>query len=348
MCAPPRSRCRKPSVEGGRARSRVGHAARFLTRRRLAVSTTFNRVCKVLRTVDPVDLRLEHRDGPQRSRRLRAASTTSTRAASTPPPTACWAARPRPRTSSRTCSCKRLAQAAEVRRPPRRARQLPAPDGPQPRARPVARGPGRRPRLGPPQGRRRPRRGPPGRAPRPSPPSARRAPHRARRAGRAARRPARGARARLLGRADRRPDRDGAPTCRSARPRAASASAWPSCALEFEAAAPEPAPQPERVSAPVGVRACRSTVCQFDAVLAALFADGREALGEDVAWFDAHTHIGHNDPDGLRGRRRRRSSAAWTPPATSARWSSRCTSPTATARPTTRSCAAARPPAAGS
>jgi predicted TIM-barrel fold metal-dependent hydrolase len=37
----------------------------------------------------------------------------------------------------------------------------------------------------------------------------------------------------------------------------------------------------------------------FDPVLASLFASGREALG-DVAWFDAHTHIGHNDPDGRR------------------------------------------------
>ena len=37
----------------------------------------------------------------------------------------------------------------------------------------------------------------------------------------------------------------------------------------------------------------------FDPALGALFADGREALG-DVEWFDAHTHIGHNDPDGFR------------------------------------------------
>ncbi len=36
----------------------------------------------------------------------------------------------------------------------------------------------------------------------------------------------------------------------------------------------------------------------FDPALGALFADGREALG-DVEWFDAHTHIGHNDPDGF-------------------------------------------------
>jgi uncharacterized protein len=36
---------------------------------------------------------------------------------------------------------------------------------------------------------------------------------------------------------------------------------------------------------------------QFDPRLRALYMDGREALG-DAAWFDAHTHIGHNDPDG--------------------------------------------------
>ena len=37
----------------------------------------------------------------------------------------------------------------------------------------------------------------------------------------------------------------------------------------------------------------------FDVVLASLLATGRDALG-DVAWFDAHTHIGQNDPDGRR------------------------------------------------
>src|SRR4051795_832101 len=36
----------------------------------------------------------------------------------------------------------------------------------------------------------------------------------------------------------------------------------------------------------------------FDPRLAALYRDGRELLGDDVEWFDAHTHIGHNDPDG--------------------------------------------------
>src|SRR5919197_321502 len=35
----------------------------------------------------------------------------------------------------------------------------------------------------------------------------------------------------------------------------------------------------------------------FDPRLAALYRDGREALG-DAEWFDAHTHIGQNDPDG--------------------------------------------------
>jgi predicted TIM-barrel fold metal-dependent hydrolase len=36
----------------------------------------------------------------------------------------------------------------------------------------------------------------------------------------------------------------------------------------------------------------------FDPRLAALYRDGRELLGDDIEWFDAHTHIGHNDPDG--------------------------------------------------
>jgi uncharacterized protein len=37
----------------------------------------------------------------------------------------------------------------------------------------------------------------------------------------------------------------------------------------------------------------------FDPVLRPLLLSGREGLG-DVEWFDAHTHIGQNDPDGLR------------------------------------------------
>jgi hypothetical protein len=36
---------------------------------------------------------------------------------------------------------------------------------------------------------------------------------------------------------------------------------------------------------------------QFDPRLLPVFLDGREALG-DAEWFDAHTHIGQNDPDG--------------------------------------------------
>jgi uncharacterized protein len=35
----------------------------------------------------------------------------------------------------------------------------------------------------------------------------------------------------------------------------------------------------------------------FDPRLLPIYLDGRELLG-DAAWFDAHTHIGHNDPDG--------------------------------------------------
>jgi predicted TIM-barrel fold metal-dependent hydrolase len=37
----------------------------------------------------------------------------------------------------------------------------------------------------------------------------------------------------------------------------------------------------------------------FDPRLRPLYLDGRAGLG-DVRWFDAHTHIGHNDPDGRR------------------------------------------------
>ena len=36
---------------------------------------------------------------------------------------------------------------------------------------------------------------------------------------------------------------------------------------------------------------------QFDPRLLPVFLDGREALGR-ADWFDAHTHIGQNDPDG--------------------------------------------------
>ena len=36
---------------------------------------------------------------------------------------------------------------------------------------------------------------------------------------------------------------------------------------------------------------------QFDPRLAPVYMDGRDVLGE-VEWFDAHTHIGQNDPDG--------------------------------------------------
>src|SRR3954447_2626145 len=35
----------------------------------------------------------------------------------------------------------------------------------------------------------------------------------------------------------------------------------------------------------------------FDPRLEALYRDGRDLLG-DAEWFDAHTHIGENDPDG--------------------------------------------------
>ena len=117
------------------------------------------------------------------------------------------ATRRRRRTSCRTCSCA-SGGAPVLRRPPRRARLLPAHDGPLARARPVARGPGRRPRLGPPASswstapRRRSRTRPAvrGRA-------RRHARDRDRGAPAAARAAARGARARLLGRPHGRRDR---------------------------------------------------------------------------------------------------------------------------------------------
>jgi hypothetical protein len=37
----------------------------------------------------------------------------------------------------------------------------------------------------------------------------------------------------------------------------------------------------------------------YDEVLRPLYEAERAALPADVAWFDAHTHIGHNDPDGF-------------------------------------------------
>jgi uncharacterized protein len=49
---------------------------------------------------------------------------------------------------------------------------------------------------------------------------------------------------------------------------------------------------------PVGSRAAMPVNgATFDPRLAAVYRDGREVLG-DAEWFDAHTHIGHNDPDG--------------------------------------------------
>ena len=124
-----------------------------------------------------------------------------------------------------------------VRRRARRARLLPAADGALARARPVARGAGRRPRVRPAR-----------RSSSPATSGARGAPVASRGArgrpatvraalGRLPGGPARGARARLLGRADRRPDR--APSaCRWARPRAASGSGWPGCAPSAATSSP--------------------------------------------------------------------------------------------------------------
>src|SRR6478609_7801771 len=36
----------------------------------------------------------------------------------------------------------------------------------------------------------------------------------------------------------------------------------------------------------------------YDHVSAELRAEGLDWVGRDTAWFDAHTHIGHHDPDG--------------------------------------------------
>ena len=123
----------------------------------------------------------------------------------------------------------RLAAPGRLRPAPRRDRLLPAHDGALARARPVARGPGRGPRVGSAQDRRERRRGAgrglPGRRRR----ARRRARERARGAAAASRPPARGARARLLGRPDR-GEIAAASTSRWAPPRAASGSAWRSCA----------------------------------------------------------------------------------------------------------------------
>ena len=123
-----------------------------------------------------------------------------------------------------------LAPSRLVRRRPRRDRLLPAHDGPLARARPVARGPGRRPRLGPPEDRREHRGG---------------ADRGHARADARARRHARDACARRCGGcpspsarrscsptgAASPPTRSpAASTCRWARPRAASGSAWRGCA----------------------------------------------------------------------------------------------------------------------
>ena len=149
--------------------------------------------------------------------------------------------------------------------------------------------------------------------------------------------PARGGRARLLGRADRRPDRPSLRRARWARPRAASGSASPSCASSDRGAPPARPRWPRRPDARRRAGAvrrrrlgCRRVPIEHAPLRpgprAPLLLSGREALG-DVEWFDAHTHIGQNDPDGRardargdpRGARRGRPRAG--------RCSSRCTSP---------------------
>ena len=74
---------------------------------------------------------------------------------------------------------------------------------------------------------------------------------------------------------------------------------------------------------------------ELETLLRRHHADVVAALPEDTIWFDAHTHIGSNDPDGFKataaeilGSLRRRGPAA-------AAWCSPCTSPTATRPPTT-------------
>ena len=118
--------------------------------------------------------------------------------------------------------------------------------------------------------------------------------HRARRPARAPARAARGRRARLLGRADRRRDRPALPTSRSARRRAASASGWRRLRREFEERA---VARPGRRLAVASGGRCPSTEASSIRACCPSTCDGREALGE-ADWFDAHTHIGQNDPDG--------------------------------------------------
>ena len=135
-----------------------------------------------------------------------------------------------------------------VRRAPRRARRLPAVDGALARARPVARGPGAGPRVGPAEVRRRRRRTTSGVDERPATIAerARGRRGRARRARPAAAVAARGDRAQLLGRPDGGRDRAAACTSRSAPPRAASGSGWRSCATSAAIWCPRRAASLER------------------------------------------------------------------------------------------------------
>ena len=129
---------------------------------------------------------------------------------------------------------------------------------------------------------------------------------------------ARGARARLLGRADRRPDRR--PRRRPARhgqephPPRPGASCAPSSAPRCARRAGAGRRRRSSVARPMPVRGP-----PHDDVVAGCSTRRLAWLGAGVDWFDAHTHIGHNDPDGLRGRRRRSSSPRSTTPASSGR-----------------------------
>src|SRR3954454_10756534 len=78
---------------------------------------------------------------------------------------------------------------------------------------------------------------------------------------------------------------------RSARPRAGSASAWRRSASRSR----RPRPRPRRLP---GVAIPGDP---HDDILVDLLARARRAVPAGVAWTDAHTHTGSNDPDGVTG-----------------------------------------------
>ena len=84
----------------------------------------------------------------------------------------------------------------------------------------------------------------------------------------------------------------GARTSRSVPRRAAFAWAWRACASTSRPLCPGSSRPACSLRRAVPVNAS-----QFDQRLLPVFLDGRDHLAKDD-WFDAHTHIGQNDPDG--------------------------------------------------